>query len=190
MELMEAIKGRRAVRDYVPEPVDPLQLRALVDAAIQAPSAINRQPWSFCIVTDQTLLQRISNEAKAHMLRNTPVGLLAHHFEVLLNDPAFHIFYHAPALVLISAIEAGPWGQVDCALAAQNLMLAARAAELGTCWIGFAEGWLGTAEGKATLGLPARHQPVAPIIVGRPRSWPQAVPRKEPDIRWLEATAL
>ncbi|WP_353744675.1 nitroreductase family protein [Sphingomonas sp. 66-10] len=108
MELMDAIRNRRAVRDYAPEPLDQVQLRALVDAAIQAPSAVNRQPWSFCIVTDQALLQRISDKAKAHMLHSPSVGLLAHHFETLLSDPGFHIFYHAPALVLISAKEAGP----------------------------------------------------------------------------------
>jgi nitroreductase len=64
-------------------------------------------------------------------------------------------------------------------------MLAARAAGLGTCWIGFAQTWLGTPEGKATLNLPANHVPVAPIIVGHPKSVAPPVPRKEPDIRWV-----
>lgn len=188
MELMDAIRNRRAVRDYAPEPLDRVQLRTLVDAAIQAPSAVNHQPWSFCIVTDQRLLQRISDKAKAHMLHSPSVGLLAHHFQTLLSDPGFHIFYHAPALVLISAKDAGPWSEVDCALAAENLMLAARAAGLGSCWIGFAQDWLGTTDGKAMLGLPAASQPVAPIIIGKVRSWPPPVARHDPDIRWLEAS--
>ena len=188
MELMDAIKSRRAVRDYLPEPVDPQQLRALVEAAIQAPSAVNRQPWSFSIVTDEVLLHHISDEAKAYMLRSTPVALLAHHFEAL-RDPAFDIFYRAPALIVISATEDGPWSEIDCALAAQNLMLAAREVGLGSCWIGFAQGWLNSAEGMAALSLPDAWQPVAPIIIGRARSWPDAVPRNAPDIRWIGASA-
>ncbi|MGE5261234.1 MAG: nitroreductase family protein, partial [Actinomycetota bacterium] len=47
MELLQAIYGRRSVREYSGEPVDDAALRKLIDAAVQAPSAINKQPWSF-----------------------------------------------------------------------------------------------------------------------------------------------
>jgi nitroreductase len=66
-------------------------------------------------------------------------------------------------------------------------MLAAPPPGLGSCWSGFAQGWLGTADGKAALKLPASYKPVAPIIVGHPKSPPPPVPRKEPEIRWLNA---
>jgi nitroreductase len=135
-------------------------------------------------VRDQALLARISNEAKAHMLRASPAALLPH-FQERLNNPSFHIFYHAPALVLISSVAESPWTIENCSLAAENLMLAARAAGLGTCWIGFAQAWLGTPEGKAALKLPEKYVPIAPIIVGHPKSAPPPVPRKEPDIRWI-----
>lgn len=186
MELLEAIYSRRAVREYTAESVGEAQLRALIDAAVQAPSAMNQQPWSFCVVRDQALLTRISNEAKALMLRSSPAGLVSHHFEEILGNEAFHIFYHAPALILVSATVEAAWTHTDCALAAQNLMLAARAVGLGTCWIGFAQAWLSTPEGKATLGLPAACIPIAPIIVGHPRGG--AVPpsqRNPTDVRWL-----
>lgn len=184
MDLKEAIYTRRAVRNFTADSVDDVTLRQLIDAAIQAPSAVNRQPWSFCIVRDKALLARISNEAKAHMLKTSPVAA-SHHFQELLSNPDFDIFYHAPALVLISSVAESPWAVEDCALAAENLMLAACAAGLGTCWIGFAQGWLGTPEGKAALGLPANCLPVAPIIVGHPKSPAAPVPRKAPDIRWI-----
>lgn len=185
MDVIEAIYARRAIREYSPEPVDEAQLRALIDAAIQAPSAMNRQPWSFCVVRDQEALQTISDAAKAHLLHTSPAELAPHHFEEMLGQPAFHIFYHAPAMILISAIEEGPWGQIDCALAAQNLMLAAHGARLGSCWIGFAQGWLATTEGKALLGLPSAYVPVAPIIIGYPLKQAARVPRREPEIQWL-----
>lgn len=185
MDLKQAIYTRRAVRDYTGAPLDEKTLRQLIDAAIQAPSAVNQQPWSFCVVRDRALLARISHEAKAHMLKTTPAALLSHHFEEILGDPKFDIFYHAPALVLISSVTENPWAIENCALAAENFMLAACAEGLGTCWIGFAEAWLKTPDGKAALNLPAGYAPVAPIIVGHPKSAPPPVPRKEPEIHWI-----
>jgi nitroreductase len=110
---------------------------------------------------------------------------MSHHFQEILNDPNFDIFYGAPALIVISTVTHIPWAIEDSALAAENLMLAARGMGLGTCWIGFAQAWLGTPEGKAALKLPTSYVPVAPIIVGHPKSGPSPVPRKEPEIRWL-----
>src|SRR3954468_7412184 len=94
------------------------------------PSAVNQQPWLFTVIRDKALLTRISQEAKAHMLRTSAAALASHHFQSILENPEFDIFYHAPALVVISA-PAGPWIVEDCALAAENLMLAAHAAGLG-----------------------------------------------------------
>jgi nitroreductase len=185
MDLKEAIYTRRAVREYAPLPVSEQILRDLIDAAVQAPTAVNAQPCTFCVVRDQAVLATISREAKAHMVRTTPVGLMSHHFSEILNDPKFHVFYHAPVLILISTTSDMPWAVEDCALAAENLMLAARGAGLGTCWIGFAQGWLATPEGKALLKIPETFRPVAPIIVGHPKSLPPPVPRKEPEIRWI-----
>lgn len=185
MDLREAIYTRRAVREYTAEPIDDKTIQQLIEAAVQAPSAVNQQPCTFWVVRDKTVLAKISGEAKAHMLRSTPVGLMSHHFQQILNDPNFDIFYHAPALIVIATVADIPWAVEDCSLAAENLMLAARAAGLGTCWIGFAQGWLGTPEGKALIKLPAAYKPVAPIIVGHPKATPPAVPRKQPEIHWI-----
>lgn len=185
MDLKEAIYTRRSVRDFTTDPVDENTLIELIEAAIQAPSAVNQQPCSFCVVRDKAVLAKISREAKAHMLKSSPVGLMSHHFQEILNDQNFDIFYGAPALIVISTVSQIPWAIEDCALAAENLMLAARGIGLGTCWIGFAQAWLGTSDGKATLKIPASYLPVAPIIVGHPRSLPSSVARKEPEIRWV-----
>ena len=185
MDVKEAIYTRRAIREFKDAAVDHDTIRQLIDAAIQAPSAVNQQPWSFCVVRDQAVLARISAESKAHMLKTTPAGLLSHHFETILNDSSFHIFYHAPVLIVICSGATIPWAAEDCALAAENLMLAAHAAGLGTCWIGFAQGWLGTPAGKSLLQLPADIAPMAPIIVGHPKSPPPSVPRRQPEIRWI-----
>ncbi len=187
MEIMEAIRSRRAVRQFTPEPVDDDSLHQLIDAAIAAPSAVNQQPWSFFIVQSKALLARISREAKAHMLRTSPAGLVSHHFQELLSDQNFDIFYAAPTLIVIAAVAESPWAVADCSLAAENLMLAALGLGLGTSWIGFAQGWLGTADGKTALGMPSGYVPVAPIIVGRPRAMPPLVPRKKPELHWIRS---
>ena len=185
MELREALYTRRAVRDFSDEPVEESTLRALIDAALQAPSAVNEQAWVFSVVRDRAVLATISARSKTHLLATTPAGLLSHHFESILDDPQFDIFYHAPALIVIASATAGPWAVENCALAAENLMLAARGAGLGSCWIGFAQAFLRSSEGKAMIGLDEANLPVAPIIVGHPRSTPAAVPRRPAQIRWI-----
>lgn len=185
MELLQVIYNRRAVRKYTAQAVEETQLKSLIDAAIQAPSAMDRQPWSFCVIRNQALLARISDESKAFMLRTSPVGLLSHHFEEMLGSDEFHIFYHAPVLIVISATEEDAWSTIDCSLAAQNLMLAACDLGLGSCWIGFAQGWLGTPEGKAALNLPASHVPIAPIILGHPSETVGPNHRNAPVVNWF-----
>jgi len=172
MDLNNAIAGRRSVRDYTSQGVGEDVIQNLIDSAVHAPSAVNQQPWTFTVVRDQNVLERISKDAKSHMLATMPVGGHSNHFASRLGDPNFHIFYHAPILILISASAQGPWIVEDCALAAENLMLAAYAIGLGSCWIGFAQSFLNTSAGKNMLGLPDDWVPIAPIIVGHPKGMP------------------
>lgn len=182
MELLEAIYQRRAVREFKNQPLTRNALQELVDAAIQAPSAMNAQPWHFTIIRNPRVLDQISANAKRFLLESdgTPEPLRAE-----LSDPAFHIFYRAPALVLIS-VRGADWAREDAALAAENLMLAAHDQGLGTCWIGLAQGWLGTKEGRKAADLSGDLVPAAPIIVGHPANVPPQVPRRSPTIRWMD----
>jgi nitroreductase len=186
MNVIEAIGGRRSVREYKSDQLDRATIERLIDAAVHAPSALNQQPWTFTVVLDQALLNRISDIAKSHMLiakaGTSPAGLLGQDY----SDPNFHIFHHAPALIVIGASADGPWMIESCALAAENLMLAAYAEGLGTCWIGFAQRYLNTPEGKQMLGLPPRSVPIAPIILGHPKCSAAPVARRAPTIRWID----
>jgi nitroreductase len=186
MKLEQAIYGRRAVRDYADKALDEATIRRLIDAAVQAPNAVNEQPWTFTVVRERERLSRISRLAKAHMLATLPPGPHAERFRPRLSDPKFDIFYGAPALVVVSATGEGPWIVEDCAMAAQTLMLAAFAEGLGSCWIGFAQSFLNTPDGKAEIGAPPAWVQVAPIIVGWPKSFPAPVPRRAPEIHWLD----
>jgi nitroreductase len=189
VDINEAIRGRRSVREYSNRALSEQTIHRLIQAAVLAPNAVNQQPWTFTVVRDRTVMDRISREAKSYMLASVlpghPVGEQTDRFRSILADPDYHIFYHAPALILISASSPGPWIVEDCALAAANLMLAAYADELGSCWIGFAQGYLNTPEGKRSLGIPANWVPVAPIILGYARVPAAATTRREPEIRWI-----
>jgi nitroreductase len=185
VELDEAIMGRRSVRSYTRAPVDQSSIARLIEAATHAPSAMNEQPWSFTVVRDQKVLDRISAQAKVHMLERLMADPNGDRLRTHLLAPEFQIFYHAPVLIVIGATKPGSWVVEDCALAAENLMLAAYAARLGSCWIGFAQSYLQTAQGKAALGVPDSWTPAAPIIVGHPAAPAPPVPRNPPEVRWL-----
>ena len=103
MEMIDAIRHRRSARDYAQTPLSREALESLVDAAIQAPSAMNEQPWHFTIIRNRTLLDLISRESKSHMLTALKSLPDADRYRTLLSGEDFHIFYHAPALVVISA---------------------------------------------------------------------------------------
>lgn len=108
MDLNEAITGRRAVREYTDRAVDEKLIRQLINAAIQAPSAVNQQVWTFTVVRDQDVLERISRDAKSHMLATLSPNAQSDRLRPHLTDPNFHIFYHAPTLILLSANADGP----------------------------------------------------------------------------------
>jgi nitroreductase len=177
--LRNAIFGRRSVRAYSPEPVDALTLRALLAAAVRAPTAMHGEPWQFVIVHNPELLKRLSARAIE--------GLAAEAVHLgagrdILSQPGFNVFYDARSLIVICAKSDGKFANADCWLAAQNLMLTAYAMGLGSCVIGMAVPMLNLPEVKLELGIPPGSTAVAPIIVGKPRgeTWPAA--RHEPQI--------
>ena len=86
MDLTEAIIGRRSVREYTSQAVDEPTISGLIEAAIHAPSAVNQQRWTFTVVRDRAMLDRISHAAKAHMLAAMPGGRNSGHFQSLLSD--------------------------------------------------------------------------------------------------------
>lgn len=93
MPLIQAIKGRRAVRSYLDRPVPRHVIGDLIDAAAAAPSAMNLQPWSFAVIEGAERLAGMSTQAKRYLLSSrTPETSLAMH-RASLEDPSFNIFY-------------------------------------------------------------------------------------------------
>src|SRR5688572_15535265 len=186
---LDVIYGRRSVRSYARKPLDASTIRALLDAAVQAPTAVLEQPWLFVVVEDPRVLAYISDHAKALLSQEPPPGngagqAAAVHgaFRKRLDDPAFNLFYEAPSLVVICARHPNAFVVADCWLAAENLMLAATALGLGSCCIGAAARALNSKEIKTLLRMPDDVHAIAPIVVGIPDGTAAPVPRREPEI--------
>lgn len=153
-DLLALIRSRRSVRAYTAEPVPEELLLQLIDAARWAPSAVNGQPWSFVLVTAGQAITLLGNLADG----------------VVFNR-------HVRRAAAIIAICADPRGnryyQMDCAFAAQNILLAAHALGLGACFIGaFDEPGI-----KAVLEVPVHLRVVGLISLGWPAEAPAAPPR-------------
>lgn len=184
LDTMSAIRSRRAIRSFTPERLGREIVEELIDAAVQAPTAVHREPWAFAVIQDKERLRQYSDRAKESLLGQQRATSFFQQEEpralAVLSDPAFNIFYDAGTLVVIGCTARGPFVDADCWLAAENLMLAATAKGLGTCCIGFAVGILNTPEVKRELGIPEAGAAVAPIIVGVPRGPIPAGARKPP----------
>ena len=195
---LDAIFVRRSVRAYMPQQLDEPTIRALLDAAVQAPTAMHTEPWAFVIVQDRAVLKRISDRAKgswieeaAHYRDLHPAmdEAVASAFAEQFASPDFCVFYDAPTLIAIGARPLGPLVTADCWLAAENLMLAATALGLGTCCIGSAVPALNTPETKAELEVPPEIDIVAPIILGVAREERNDGSRKRPIISaWVRGS--
>jgi nitroreductase len=184
MDVLDAIFQRHSARSYLEKAPSRTTLETLMAAAQQAPSAFNRQASRFTVITDRTLLDEISACSKIFMTQNRPLDLPEPLYGKLA-DPDFHVFYHAPTLIVMSADAQGPWLETDCALAGQNLMLAAVSAGLGTCWIGLCQPFLETAEGRDLIDMPIAERVFAPIIVGYPKEPPVVSPREAARVKWM-----
>lgn len=180
MSVLDAIYSRRSVRAYKPDVVDRDTVRLLLDAAVHAPTAVREEPWAFAVVQDKALLRKLSNHVKESM-RQLDMEMLherGHDFVFPEN-----VFYDAGTLIVIYGKPLGPFVTADCWLAAENLMLAARALDLGTCVIGLAASTLNTAAWKRELDVPFELTAFAPIIVGVPSGETPRVGRSRPEVR-------
>jgi nitroreductase len=190
---LDVIFTRRSVRSFRRQQLDRETITALIDAAVQAPTAMHVEPWAFAVVQNHAMLARYSRLAKQALLEQMAASTTIHAmadpsaaaaFRTQLASPEFDIFHHAPALIVICGRPAGSFVAADCWLAAENLMLAATAMGLGTCCIGSALPVLTQLDIRAELNIPAGYDVVAAIVVGIPADDATAAgaPRKPAEI--------
>ena len=185
--LADAIFHRRAVRSFSEREVDAGSVRHLLTAAVQAPSALNQQPWVFAVFHGRKRLQSLSDRANQYLIRTYPTSFEVRPRSELYEKPDHDIFHGANTLIVIYATPGRLHPNEDCCLAAENLMLAAYGMGLGTCPVGFARPWLDLPESKRELGVPEQYSAIFPLVVGYPSGVTPPTPRDEPRIvswRW------
>jgi len=181
LSLVEAIYSLRAMRRLAPDPVSEEDLRFLVDAATQAPSASNAQHWAFIVVTDAEQRRRLGEiyrEVGRVVIRDQALasGRLSPATEKVYRNAMLLVegMGSAPALIVVAARGQHPADAAQAAAwygslfpAVQNLMLAARSRGLGTTLTTLHK--LREADVKAVLGIPEGWETVVLIPVGHPR---------------------
>ena len=187
MDVLTTIRDRRATRAYTDEKVERVTVEQLLGIAVQAPSAMNDQPWAFVVFDGAQRLRGFSDQAKKVLLAAGQLDF-SPQIRTMLTDAAFSIFYGAPVLIVICATSAQAQAAEDCCLLAQTLMLAAHDAGLATCPIGFARPWLNLPETKRLLGIPESYHPVFPVILGHAAQTTPSHGRRPPTIVWPDAT--
>jgi len=143
MDAIEALKTRRSIRSFRPDPISEEILRELVDCARLAPSGNNVQPWEFIVVRDSKMRRALAD--------------LAEHGRFIAE---------APACIVVAARETKYYLE-DGSAATQNLLVAAHALGLGACWVAgdkkpYAERVL------SLLGVPKGYKLVSMVAVGLP----------------------
>jgi len=187
MDFTEVLKGRRSIRSYQDKPIETEIVKALIDDAVLAPSALNSQPWEFWVILGRERVEALSQRAKAWLVEKVAddPAAAAVHQRLHLADPHLSLLYHAPALIVIATRSLGKQAEEDCCLAALSSMLGARNMGIGTCWIGSVRPWFNLAATKAELEIPEAFSVVAPLVFGYPTEWPDAHGRNPATIHWI-----
>ncbi|MBE5783188.1 MAG: nitroreductase family protein [Clostridiales bacterium] len=165
-QVLETIAARRSHRAYQPAQLTKEQLDAILKAALEAPSALNKQPWHYSVVQNQELLAQIHAAAKENAMKRD-----ASQRSPRFNDEAFHIFYHAPTVIILSADPANDYAKIDCGIAVQTMALAAESLGLGSVILGLPkEAFMteGAPELRKKLCFPEGNDYVIAIALGTP----------------------
>ncbi|MBN2065785.1 MAG: nitroreductase family protein [Candidatus Thermoplasmatota archaeon] len=149
MEAIEAILTRRSIRSYTDKPIDGHLLQTILEAGFSAPSAGNQQPWHFVLLDDKTLFENILTfHPHAHMLSEAQKAIL------VCGDLNLEKFK-------------GYW-MLDCSAATQNMLLAAHASSIGSCWLGIYPREDRIIKMRELLNMPSHVVPFSLISLGYP----------------------
>ena len=154
---LELVRRRSSCRSYKQEPVPRTMVERVLEAARLAPSACNRQPWRFAVVTEEGRRKEL---VRRGVLAGLSSGWVAGAPVIIAVGMHRSVLTHriAPS---VSGVDY-PW--IDIGIAGEHLVLAATELGLGTCWIG----WIRPGGVRRVVGWPRGIRPVALITLGTP----------------------
>jgi nitroreductase len=183
-EVLDTIRARRSTHQFQERQIEAEHLETLLEAAIWAPSGGNNQSWLFTAIQNKDALSKINDlvrEGFQHWIPDDDYpGKLA--AKASTQKEGYHFFYHAPTLIIASNRPNYENAMADCALALENLFLAAHSLGLGSCYINQLH-WLrndpGVRETLFELGIPKEHTICSAAAVGYIAKESSAPPRRE-----------
>jgi nitroreductase len=177
-ETWETILSRRSIRNFKPEQITDEELNLIVEAGQYAPSAANQQSWHIVAVQNKDVLKKLSETFKTIYLKSGN-----QRFEAAAKSDDFNPFYNAPTYIMVFGDEKAIAPIHDGCLAIENMLLAAEAQGIGSCWLHAVNFVFSKPEGKALekeLGIPEGYLPVGSVAIGyKAVNAPAAAPRKE-----------
>ncbi|MBO4368109.1 MAG: nitroreductase [Clostridia bacterium] len=183
MEAMEAILTRRSTRNYRPDPVEKEKLDRILEAARQAPSGGNNQTNHFFVIQNKEVIRKLvalaeTAFAKMEITENT-YSSLKH--SITASKKGGYVFcYNAPLLIIVANRRDYGNNIADCACAIENMMVAANALDLGSCWINQLR-WLNEepeiVDYLHSLGMKENERVYGAVIIGTPAS-PDSLPNR------------
>lgn len=190
-DIFETIMHRRSIRRFAPKQIEEAALQQIIQAGLYAPSAGGRQGVIFAVCQDREVNLRLGKikRANSNPRMATATSFVSHEQPSIADDPKLtNAFYDAPTVITMFAPKNFLFAVDDCAVAAENMMLAADALGIGSCYIG--QGWPAFADpyGQEILrqwNIPTDYYAVMQLLLGYPREddkHPTAKPRKEGQI--------
>ena len=162
-ETLKAIAEHYSCRDFTGAPIDPEQVRQIAEAALAAPSGMNRQPWHVIMVTDKAFIDEMDEEGMRILAAMEDKST----YERMMSRGG-KLFYNAPCMVMVASPSEGA-SPMDCGILSQNVALAAHALGLGSVIVGMAGMPLSGPNGdayKQRLKFPAGYGFGIGILVG------------------------
>ncbi len=162
--VVDNMLNRRSIRSYKPEQVEKSKIDTILLCAINAPSANNKQPWEVRVIQNPELLNKIK----------------------AINE---NIYHNSPSLIIIAKDTKNPYGDFDCGILTQNILLSAEAMGLGTCSLGGLGRLMNTPEAKEireSLNLPPDYEVILGISLGYANESPEAKPREKGKVQYID----
>ena len=154
MDCIDTLLTRRTTRKYTQTPIPQEKIDKILEAGRQSPSAVNRQPWHFIMITDQKQKDKIGSGMFNRHIRQSAFTIIGTY---TTDDPVTK-----------------RWGLVDTTIALQTMAIAAHLQGIGTCWIGdYNEQRL-----RDAINIPETTSIAALIAFGNPQNTPKTNPKK------------
>lgn len=163
-ETLNTIMNRRSIRQYNGLPVAEADIKTIMEAALTAPSAILQQKWHFSVVTNKCMIERMIAVIKENIISSKSP------FSERAKSADFNPFYDAPCVILISGDETARWVEIDCSLAAENILLAAASLDIASCIMAMPQFLFASEKGKLLareVGVPEGYKFVCGIVLGK-----------------------